>query len=420
MNSSVPEVTSPARTHTRSALPEAELPFAGLRVLDISQGIAGPYCAHILWQQGADVVKVEPPAGDWGRKVGVVRGDLSALTVAYNAGKQSVCIDATTADGKALLLELALQADIVVQNFRPQVAERLGVGYAVLARRRPELVYVSISGYGADGPYTDFPASDSVMQADSGLMYANRAEGGEPRRIGMLLADAASGLYAAQAAAAALCRRFRSGRGAHVELNLFDACVALQANNILEQAIDGPGAGGPVSAPNGVFATQDGSLTILALNNAQFARLSQALARPDWLTDSRFANNADRMANAAALHADVARELGLQTTGYWLERLREHDVLHAPVRTYASVLTHPQAEHRGTFQPLAQPGIGTVPFAGIPTQDLRRPAGHAPRNGEHTVAVLQAAGFPAHQIEGWLRSGAAWQAPVVAVDGDAR
>lgn len=208
-----------AQTDLQSALPshtppssEAvdDLPFSGLRILDISQGIAGPYCAHILWQQGADVIKVDPPAGDWGRHVGVVRGEHSALSIAYNAGKRGVCIDAATDAGKALLFDLALRADIVVQNFRPQVAERLGVGYAALSARNPALVYVSISGYGAHGPYADHPASDSVMQADSGLMHTNRMADGSPRRIGMLLADAATGLYAAQAAAAALCRDRKS------------------------------------------------------------------------------------------------------------------------------------------------------------------------------------------------------------------
>lgn len=393
------------------APPDSDLPFAGLRVLDISQGIAGPYCAHILWQQGAEIIKVEPPAGDWGRKVGVVRGDLSALSIAYNAGKRSICVDATTAAGREVLLGLAADADIVVQNFRPQVADRLGVGYDVLAARRPELVYVSISGYGPDGPYADFPASDSVMQADSGLMYANRGSAdGVPRRIGMLLADAATGLYAAQACAAALCRRFRTGKGCHVELNLFDACCALQANNILEHAIGGAAASGPVSAPNGVFASRDGSLTVLALNNAQFAKLSHALGRADWLGDARFADNADRMAHAAELHAQVAAVIATRTTAQWQDILREHDVLHAPVRNYDDILDHPQALHRQTFQTIEQTGIGALPFAGIPVQGMRREAGPAPVNGEHTLQILEDAGFDQAAIAGWLRDGVVRQA----------
>ncbi|SOY63882.1 Acyl-CoA transferase/carnitine dehydratase [Cupriavidus taiwanensis] len=391
--------------------PDTELPFAGLRVLDISQGIAGPYCAHILWQQGAQVIKVEPPAGDWGRKVGVVRGDTSALALAYNGGKRSACIDATSGAGKAVLLGLARQADVVVQNFRPQVAERLGVGYAALAAQRPELVYVSISGYGPDGPYADYPASDSVMQADSGLMFANRDADGAARRIGMLLADAATGLYAAQACAAALCRRFRSGHGSHVELNLFEACCALQANNLLEHALGGPAAAGPVSAPNGVYASRDGSVTLLALNDTQFGKLCRALDHADWLDDPRFADNAGRMAHAALLDQLVASRIATRTTAQWQEILSRHDVLHAPVRSYDDVLSHPQAAHRQSFQTLAQPGLGPLPFAGIPARGMRRDAGVAPANGEHTVEILRDAGFAQPAIDDWLRQGVVRQAP---------
>lgn len=399
---------SDARNDTIST--HEALPFAGLRVLDISQGIAGPYCAHILWQQGAEIVKVEPPAGDWGRKVGVVHGDTSALSIAYNAGKRSICVDATTDQGKDVLLKLALQADVVVQNFRPQVAERLGVGHAALAAQRPELVYVSISGYGPDGPYADYPASDSVMQADAGFMFANRGVDGMPRRIGMLLADAATGLYAAQACAAALCRRYRKGTGSHVELNLFEACCALQANNLLEFAIAGPAAAGPVSAPNGVFATCDGSVTLLALNDAQFAKLCHALGRDDWLNDPRFGGNASRMEHAALLNRQVAQVIATRTTAEWQEQLSRYDVLHAPVRSYADVLGHPQALHRQTFQTIDQPGLGPLPFAGIPASGMRRAAGPAPENGEHTVQLLKEAGFPTEAIDQWLRQGVVRQA----------
>ncbi|MGO4156452.1 CaiB/BaiF CoA transferase family protein [Cupriavidus sp. YAF13] len=411
-----PSTLAPYPTHapTPASVPDAGLPFAGLRILDISQGIAGPYCAHILWQQGADVIKVDPPAGDWGRHVGVVRGEHSALSIAYNAGKRGVCIDAATDAGKALLFDLALRADIVVQNFRPQVAERLGVGYAALSTRNPALVYVSISGYGADGPYADYPASDSVMQADSGLMHTNRMADGSPRRIGMLLADAATGLYAAQAAAAALCRRFRSGAGAHVELSLFDACVALQANNILEYAIQGAVAAGPVSAPNGVFATSDGSLTLLALNNAQFGRLCRALDRPGWAQDARFTDNASRMANAAWLQDAVAAVLASKCTAHWLSILQAHDILHAPVRNYQQVLDHPLAAPQETFQTVEQPGLGALPFAGIPAKGMRRAATAAPRVGEHTEAVLREYGVTPDKLAQLLETGVVRQASPLA------
>ncbi|MEO9102137.1 MAG: CoA transferase, partial [Burkholderiaceae bacterium] len=156
--------------------PDPSLPYHGLRVLDISQGIAGPYCAQILSEQGADVIKVEPPNGDWGRFIGVIRGEHSALSIQYNAGKRAVAIDARQDAGRQLLRRLADRADVIVQNFRPGIVERMGLGYPTLAAQRPELVYVSISGYGPGGPYRDAPATDSVMQADSGLMVTNQDE----------------------------------------------------------------------------------------------------------------------------------------------------------------------------------------------------------------------------------------------------
>src|SRR5690606_35364732 len=308
----------------------SDFPFDDIRVLDISQGIAGPYCAQILWQHGADVIKVEPPVGDWGRNVGTVREGHSALSITYNAGKRSICLDAGTQAGKELLLRLALQADVIVQNFRPGVAERMGVGYETLAAQRPDLVYVSISGYGVDGPYANAPASDSVMQADSGLMFTNQDENGQPRRIGMLLADVATALYAAQATSTALYKRLKTGQGSHVELSLLQACAALQLNSIVEYSIAGRRPAGAVSAPNGVFPTADSSLSVLALNNDQFTRLCRALERPGWLKDERFADNASRMAHRDILHQEMAEQLQQQTTATWMATLQQHDVLHAP------------------------------------------------------------------------------------------
>lgn len=191
-------------------------PLAHYRVLDLSQGVAGPYCTHLLSRQGAEVIKVDPPEGDWARHVGISRNGHSSLSATYNAGKRSIAIDARQAQGRALLLRLAREADIVVQNFRPQVVQRMGVDYDSLRAAGLDPVYVSISGYGPTGPYADRPATDSVMQADTGLMTSNRDAQGQPQRVGLLLADIAAGVYAAQACTAALLGKARSGRGRHV------------------------------------------------------------------------------------------------------------------------------------------------------------------------------------------------------------
>lgn len=386
------------------------LPYAGLRILDISQGIAGPYCAQILWQQGAEVIKVEPPSGDWGRFVGVVRGEHSAISIQYNAGKRGVAIDAKSDAGKTLLRSLALQADIIVQNFRPGVVERMGLGYAELAAQKPDLVYVSISGYGADGPYADAPASDSVMQADSGLMVSNQDESGAPRRIGMLMADVATGLYAAQAASAALYQRLARRLGSHVEISLFEACASFQGINFLEHAIVGKRPIGAVSAPNGVFSTADGQMTVLALNNNQFGRVCRALGRTEWLDDVRFLDNDARMKHREFLHTSINEQLSLQSTAFWMARLSDHDVLHAPVRDYDTVATHPQADHLKMFELLTQPGLASLPYLGMPAKPFRRAVAAAPRIGEHSVQVLLESGLDAEQIKQLIAAGVVRQA----------
>lgn len=392
--------------------PAATLPFDGLRVLDVSQGIAGPYCGQILWQQGADVVKVEPPDGDWGRHVGTVRAGHSALSIAYNAGKRGLCLDARTPLGKTTLARLAREADVLIQNFRPGVAARLGIDPAGLAVDRPELVYVSITGYGPDGPFADAPASDSVMQADSGLMFANQSADGEPRRIGLLLADMVTALHAAQATAAALYRQARGGGGAHVELSLFEACAALQGNDLLAYAMTGTRRAGPVSAPNGVFATADGRLTLLTLNNEQFARLCRALGREAWLDDPAYADNAARMTRQDDLHREIAAQLRTQPSDHWVERLAREDVLHARVRDYADLLGHPQALHLGLLESLAQPGGDPLPYARVPGLSSKRPLTPAPAIGQHSTQVLADWGLDAAETRALLEAGVVRQAPV--------
>jgi crotonobetainyl-CoA:carnitine CoA-transferase CaiB-like acyl-CoA transferase len=389
---------------------DADLPYAGLRVLDISQGIAGPYCAHVLWQQGAHVLKVEPPAGDWIRFVGVAKGDHNALAIQYNAGKQALALDARTDAGKKILRGLASQADVVVQNFRPGVAERLGVGYAELSREKPELVYVSISGYGPDGPYADAPATDSVMQADSGLMFSNQDESGMPRRVGLLAADVMTGLYASQGAATALYQRLARKRGTHVQVSLFEACASFQGMCFLEQAMAGKRPFGAVSAPNGVFDTSDGKISVVTVNTDHFHRICRAMERPEWMTDARYLDNAIRFDNRGQLHADMNEQLKLKPTAHWTTLFKKHDVLHAAVRDYTGVMNHPQALHLKMFQALEQAGVGTLPYMGLPSHPYHRKAQSSPRIGEHSVQVLMEYGLAKPEIERLLTAGVVKQA----------
>ena len=390
------------------------LPYTGLRVLDISQGIAGPYCAHILWQQGAHVLKVEPPAGDWIRFVGVGKGDLSALAIQFNAGKQALALDARTEAGKKVLFDLALQADVIVQNFRPGVADRLGVGYATLSKIKPDLVYVSVSGYGQDGPYANAPATDSVMQADSGLMFSNQDEQGIPRRVGLLAVDVMTGLYASQGAATALYQRLAHKLGTHVQVSLFEACTAFQGACFIEQTMAGKRPFGAVSAPNAVFDTLDGKLSVVTVNTDHFHRVCKALGREVWITDPRYLENEIRFSNRAALQADIAALLKTQTTAHWVGLLQKHDVLHAQVRNYTEVLDHPQALHLNLAQQLEQAGVGKLPYIGLPSHPLHRPVTSAPRIGEHSVQALTEAGLSVDAIQRLLEAGIVTQAPALA------
>ena len=386
------------------------LPYTGLRVLDISQGIAGPYCAHILWQQGADVIKVEPPAGDWIRFIGVNKGEHSAYGIQNSAGKKALALDARTTEGKKILFDMAMQADVIVQNFRPGVAQRLGIGYEELSKQKPELVYVSISGYGPDGPYADAPATDSVMQSDSGLMFSNQDEQGTPRRLGVLAADIMTGLYASQGAATALYQRLARKQGTHVEVSLFEACASFQGMCFLEEAIAGKRPFGSVSAPNGVFETADGNVSIVTVHTEHFHHICDAMGRAEWKTDPRFIDNHIRFENREALREEMSQQLRHHSTEHWVALFKKHDVLHAVVRDYQGVLNHPQALHLNLAQQLDQPGVGMLPYIGIPIHPHRRPVESSPRIGEHSIEILEQLGLSQETIEQLIASGVVKQA----------
>jgi crotonobetainyl-CoA:carnitine CoA-transferase CaiB-like acyl-CoA transferase len=378
----------------------AEPLLSGIKVLDLSQGIAGPYCCGILGRQGADVIKVEPPAGDWSRLMGAQRNGSSAVLFACNAGKRGICIDAGTEAGREALGRIAAQVDIIVQNFRPGVADRLGLGYAALMRRNERLLYVSISGFGATGPYVAMPATDTIMQAISGMMSLNRDASGTPRRIGIFLADISAALYAAQLVTAALYRREMDGQGRHIEVSLLEACAALQSMNIAERNFAGPdeATSSPPSAPSGIYQTRDGYLTLATLNDAMFGRLAIAIQRRDWIEDERFSTAVTRLRHATFLNGTVADILRPEPTSHWIERLKAADVLHAPIQSYDDLLRDPQVVHSGIFHLVEHDGVGALPLARLPGGETPTPR-REPALGEHTTAVLSQFGFDDTEIE---------------------
>ncbi|MBU4612323.1 CoA transferase [Achromobacter sp. GG226] len=366
-----------------------DLPLAGLTVLDLSQGIAGPSCCAILRQQGARVIKIEPPEGDWARHMGRSTDGHTAISIAYNAGKESVVVDGRTAEGRATLRALALSADVVVQNYRPGVAERLGVGYAALAEAHPRVIYVSISGFGSEGPQAGLPALDTTVQALTGLMHLNRDAQGQPRRIGFFVVDICTGLYAAQAVAARLYQTARTGRGRHIEVSMLQTAAALQAYEIVDGALF-PGAGpGAFNAPTGLFATADGQIYVSMLNDAMFRRLGGVLSLSTWETDPALQTSAGRLPRAAALNQQLAAALAERPTAHWEAVFTAHDILHGRVRTAIELREDAQAQHVGLFGELSQAGLATLPWPGLPGGGGHQPPpGAAPRLGEHTTCVL--------------------------------
>jgi len=389
----MPHAASPAPNDTDDAL------LAGVTVLDLSQGMAGPYCGLLLRQQGARVIKIEPPHGDWVRQMGRSRDRHSALSIVCNAGKESVVLDTRTAPGRAALRSLAERADVVLENFRPGVAARLGADPQALAQRNPQQVYVSISGYGSVGPMAQLPAVDTIMQAFSGLMHANADPAtGQPRRIGLLAADLCTALYAAQCTTAALFKAARSGRGRHIELSMLQAVAALQAYLIVDDAMfAGVPSNNTLNAPTGLFATQDGLVYVSMLNDAMFERLAQALHFDDWLQDVSLHSSAGRIPRAAELAARLGQALAQHSLAHWEALFRKHDILFSPVRHPRDLLGDPQSLALDLFQQTpkdcAWPGL---PLPRVPGQSVGAASPDAlrpPALGAHTDAVLREFGI---------------------------
>ncbi|MGY2085810.1 CaiB/BaiF CoA transferase family protein [Blastococcus sp. SYSU DS0539] len=369
-------------------------PFTGLTVLDVSQGMAGPRCTQILAEQGARVIKVEPPHGDWARTMGRTLGGATAIFASSNAGKESVVLDTRTAAGRAALTELAARCDVVVESFRPGVAARMGLDHRHLADRRPDLVYVSIDGFGSAGPLAGVPAVDTVLQAAGGLMQANRDAAGTPRRVGFYVVDLTAASHAAGQVAAALYGVARTGRGRRIEVTLLQAAASLVSYLVLDEAMfpdDDLFAAGEVrsfAAPSGVFETADGHLYVGALTDVMFTRLAGALRFDDWLADEELATNVGRLRRREDLHARLAETLAHRTADEWELALASSDVLISKVRTPDDVRTHPQARHTGLFAELDHAGR-PLPWPGLPGGGDFQPApGPVPALGEHTDAVL--------------------------------
>ena len=391
--------------------------FAGVRVLDLSRMLAGPYGSMLLADMGAEVIKVEEPdGGDPMRVMGppFLAGGESAYFLSINRNKKSVAIDLTRSAGRDVFLDLTAEADVVWENFRPGVMERLGLSYATLAAVNPRVILCSISAYGQDGPYRDWPAFDLALQAMGGGMSLTGEEGGRPVRMGLPMGDLAGGMFGAFAVAGALFRRERTGQGAHVDLSLLDCQVSLLTYMAQYFWTDGRvpgrmGSGHASVVPYQALATRDGHLIVAVFAEKFWGGFCRAAEHPEWEADARFVNNRARVANRAALMALVEATFTARSTGDWLARLHAAGVPAAPILGVDRVLTDPQVRHRRMVVEVEHPRLGALPTLGTPvkvdgTMELGVTA--APRLGEHTDLVLRGLlEYPAERLAALRRDG---------------
>jgi crotonobetainyl-CoA:carnitine CoA-transferase CaiB-like acyl-CoA transferase len=368
-----------------------------LTVVDLSSHLSGPYCAMLLADHGADVIKVErPDGGDDARGMPPFVGGESAPFMIWNRNKRSVDIDLKSEEGKAQLLQLIDRADVLIENFRPGTLDRLGLGWSVLSARNPRLIYAAISGFGQTGPYRERGGFDLITQGMSGLMSVTGPKDGPPHRMPIAISDVAAGMHLAVGVLAALEARHHTGRGQLVETSLLESAMSYGVYEAAHVAATGErpprlGQAHRGSSPYQVFPTADGWITVGAAQSNFWTRLCGMLGAPELEADPRFATNADRVRNNEALVALLEARFREKPSAHWLEALQKLGIPSGPVLEFEEAMADPHIVARGMVVETEHPAAGTIRTLGIPVKmsdtpgTLRRPA---PRLGEHTAEVL--------------------------------
>ena len=390
------------------------LPLEGIRVLDLTNVMAGPYCTMVLGDLGAEVIKLESLDGDSTRNFEPKVNDESYCFAVLNRNKKSISVDMKAPEGKAIVMKLAAQADIMIENFRPGVVRKLGIGYDDVKQVNPGIIYASMSGFGQTGPYGRKGGFDIIAQGMSGIMMMTGHPGGRPAKVGIAMNDIACGVTTLYGILGALIGKLRHGEGQYLETSLLEAGLAW---SIWEFGAWFGGGEKPTatgtrhrrSAPYQAFRSKDGYVTVGASGDKLWrAFVEQVVNKPEWLQDPRFEKNPLRVKNVEALQELIESVLVTQPTAHWVEKLDAAGVPGGPVYTYDQTLSDPQVQHRRMVYDIDHPKIGAMKTLGLPIKSngdltlIRKPA---PLHGQHTEEVLRAVGYSEAQVRSLLAEG---------------